>query len=120
MCFWPKTARARLTPMDAACDARKKDAATNAKACFLVAEGLWPSEVSARVRELKRIDEENQRLLKRLQSALLEFNSFQIPAVRSCGKVAYRSGTKAAVNMSKLDQEHKATVQQTCAHVHFC
>ncbi|CAK9059175.1 unnamed protein product [Durusdinium trenchii] len=40
-------------------------------------------KAGARVKELQRIDAENQRLLKRLQ------------------------GTKAAVNMSKLDKEHK-------------
>eukprot|EP00439_Symbiodinium_sp_Y106_P083262 s632_g23.t1 len=54
-----------------------------------------PSEVSARVRELKRIDEENHRLLKRLQS------------------------TKAAVNMSKFDQEHKVQqryMKMRCEH----
>lgn len=50
------------------------------------------SRAGARVKELQRIDAENQRLLKRLQ------------------------GTKAAVNMSKLDKEHK--VQQQYMRMH--
>eukprot|EP00913_Durusdinium_trenchii_P009734 g9146.t1 len=53
---------------------------------------LREDPAGARVKELQRIDAENQRLLKRLQ------------------------GTKAAVNMSKLDKEHK--VQQQYMRMH--
>mmetsp|Transcript_50683 Transcript_50683/g.121020 ORF Transcript_50683/g.121020 Transcript_50683/m.121020 type:complete len:377 (-) Transcript_50683:226-1356(-) len=69
--------------------------ATGSTATRQVSQGPAGSRVSARVRELKRIDEENQRLLKRLQS------------------------TKAAVNMSKLDQEHKVQqryMKMRCEH----
>jgi len=53
------------------------------------------SRAGARQKEMKRIDAENQRLLKRLQ------------------------GAKAAVNMSKFDQEHKAQqryMKMRCEH----